>query len=152
MIVFTSDTLERITIDALERTAFVLVDPCAPDATIAPTHFAQVRFSGPANGALIVGASDGFLRELASSLLGINPEDIEVESEGLDAIRELANILGGSVLHDIGGQQSEFSLGLPTMVDAMAESDGATCWFVCEGESLTVSCHGLKRNCIGRIA
>ena len=119
MIVFTSDTLERITIDALERTAFVLVDPCAPDA---------------------------------SSLLGINPEDIEVESEGLDAIRELANILGGSVLHDIGGQQSEFSLGLPTMVDAMAESDSATCWFVCEGESLTVSCHGLKRNCIGRIA
>ncbi|MFI4896652.1 MAG: chemotaxis protein CheX [Phycisphaerales bacterium JB059] len=150
MMAFSCDTLERITIDALERTAFVLVDPCAPDATISPSHFARVRFSGPANGMVVVGASSGFLRELASSLLGICPEDIEVETEGLDALRELANILGGSVLHDLGGQQSEFSLGLPSLIDRDPDMGGISSWFACEGQCLTVSCYGLERSCVGR--
>lgn len=140
---FNTNALERVTIEALERTAFVLVDPCDPEDTAPPTHFAQIRFTGPRDGSITVSASEGFLRELASSLLGIESDEIEIETEGLDAIRELANILGGSVLNDIGGQDSEFSLGLPELVDGDSGEPGLVCCFDCEGESLSVTCRGV---------
>lgn len=140
---FNTSTLERITIEALERTAFVLVDPCESDETATATHFARIQFTGPTNGTITVSASDGFLRELASSLLGIESDEIEIESEGLDAIRELANILGGSVLNDIGGQDSTFSLGLPELVEGDAGDPGVACCFDCEGEGLFVTCRGV---------
>ena len=141
---FDTSTLERITIEALERTAFVLVDPCEPGETESPTHFARIQFTGPTTGTITVSASDRFLRELASSLLGIEADEIELESEGLDAIRELANILGGSVLNDIGGQDNTFSLGLPELVEGDTGDPGFTCCFDCEGESLIVTCRGVE--------
>jgi len=137
---FTTELLERATIQALERTAFVLVDPCETDETATPTRFARIEFTGPTCGSVTIGASDGFLAELASSLLGVEAEEVDIETEGLDAIRELANILGGSVLNDIGGQDSTFSLGLPELASANEGDAGVTCSFDCEGESLHVTC------------
>ncbi len=138
----TPETLNRITIEALERTAFVLVDPCDPGETAEPTRHARIRFTGPTTGTMTVSASDGFLSELASSLLGVEAEDIDIETEGLDAIRELSNILGGSVLNDIGGQESTFSLGLPELVETDSGDAGITATFDCDGECLRVTCRG----------
>ena len=106
---FTADTLQQITVEALERTAFVLVDPCEAGETETPTIHAKVRFTGPSEGDVFVSASEGFLRELASSLLGVEPDEVDVQAQGMDAIREVGP--GGHYLgcaHTQANYQSAF--------------------------------------------
>ena len=136
------ETIEQITIDALERTAFVLAEPAEADGAAPLAKHARVRFTGPTSGFVVVSASSGFLNELAASMLGVEAAAIAIDTDGLDAIGELTNILGGSVLHEIGGRASKYSFGLPELLAAEPEAhpDATTCWFDCDGESLRVTC------------
>ena len=59
------NTLARLVVDALERTAFVLADPCDdPDQLPAADTFAQIDFSGPTRGNVELRASRSFARNL----------------------------------------------------------------------------------------
>lgn len=137
------DTLQQIIVDALERTAFVIVDPCDEDAAddlTPPTLHARIDYSGPTSGTLVLSASEGFLVELASSILGVEPDEVRVDVEGRDALRELANIIGGSALVAIGGESMPYALSLPDVIDAPLEpTPDATCAVESMGESLRVS-------------
>lgn len=139
------DTLQTIITQALERTAFVIVDPCDEQdaASLAPaTHHARIRYTGPAGGEIFVSASTGFLIELASSILGVEPSQVRVEVEGADALRELANIIGGSALVAIGGENTAYSLGLPEIVPGTPiVQPHASCVVESMGEPLMVQWH-----------
>lgn len=111
--------LSQMTISVLERTAMVLAEPAEPGTdTAQPTHFARISYAGPSSGSVTLAATDGFLRELASSLLGVEPSEVAIDSHGNDALREMANIVGGSVLLALAGDQCEYSLGLPALIQA----------------------------------
>ncbi|MCL4222227.1 MAG: chemotaxis protein CheX [Phycisphaerales bacterium] len=139
------DTLQTIITDALERTAFVIVDPCDEESarSLAPaTHHARIRYSGPASGEVFLSASAGFLIELASSILGVEPSQVRLDVEGCDALRELANIIGGSALVAIGGEDTPYSLGLPEIVPAAPSNPPhASCVVESMGETLLVQWH-----------
>lgn len=139
------DTLQTIITEALERTAFVIVDPCDAEnaGSLNPaTHHARIRYSGPASGEIFVSASAGFLIELASSILGVEPSQVRVDVEGSDALRELANIVGGSALVAIGGEDTPFSLGLPEVVPDLPDTlPHASCVVESMGEALMVQWH-----------
>lgn len=126
-----TNTLSQMTLNMLERTAMVLAEPAQPDAKLpAPTHIARIAYSGPSQGTITLAASDGFLRELASSLLGVEPNEVTIESHGHDALREMTNIVAGSVLLALAGDQCEFSLGLPTLLppsDSASPTPNAEC-------------------------
>ena len=87
-------------------------------------------------------ASEGFICELASSILGVEPEDVDPAIEGEDAIKELANIVGGSAILKLGGEKCEYSLHLPELIQAsdLPSSDNNTqvCFVESEGELLKV--------------
>ena len=136
--------LATLAIEALERTAFVLADPAErpeslPDAEIA----AEIRFHGPETGRVGLTASRAFARNLAASLLGCDAGEIRDEQAD-EALRELANIVAGSVLSSLGGDDCRFSLGLPeTTAPAPAAGDvaGTTrCVLDAEGERLEITC------------
>lgn len=138
--------LESLTINMLERTAMVLAEPAAPDEARPPaTTFARITYDGPSKGTLVLGATEGFLRELAASLLGVEPGEVDVQNHGTDALREMANIVGGSVIMALSEGACEFSLGLPellgasvgAMIDAQTDVD-ARCVVVGESGSLSV--------------
>ncbi len=119
-------SLAEMTIRMLERTAMVLAEPAEEGAEHPPaTRFARINYRGPSKGTLLLGATDGFLRELASSLLGVETTDVNVDTHGSDALREVANILGGSVILALSGDTCDYSLGLPELV-AADEASGAT--------------------------
>ncbi|MFZ9882595.1 MAG: hypothetical protein ACO3QC_14480, partial [Phycisphaerales bacterium] len=89
------DTLARLAIDALERTAFVLADPCdAPESLPSADVFAQIEFHGSEHGGVDLCASRGFTRNLASSILGCDAAEVTA-AQGAAALRALAHILGG---------------------------------------------------------
>lgn len=117
----TPNALAGLVLDALERTAFVLAEPAADGAAgaaTAPWYVSRVDFAGPQCGRVVLAASDGFARELAAGLLGIEPEEVDPGQQGRQAIDELANILGGSVVLALGGDEQPFRLGLPAPADA----------------------------------
>ena len=143
MSIIDHDTLQSIITDALERTAFVIVDPCddASASGLKPaTMHARINYGGPSSGQIFVSASPGFLIELASSILGVEPNEVRLDVEGSDALRELANIVGGSALVAIGGEETPYSLGLPEIItDAPGGHPDATCTVESMGEALRVS-------------
>lgn len=134
-------TLARLVVDALERTAFVLADPCDdPEQLPAADTFAQIDFSGPTRGNVELRASRTFARNLAASILGSDAADVtDVQSE--EALRELANIVGGSVITALGGSDCRFSLGLPKLGRAPDLGHDTACILDAEGERLEVHCH-----------
>ena len=148
MIMLTSEKIAEFVIEALERTAFVLaetIDGEQAGSLPAPTKFSRIAYIGPTNGYIFLAASEGFLCELASSILGVEPEDVDPAIEGEDAITELANIVGGSVILEMGGEKCEYSLRLPELVEDSdlpeSNSNIQVCFVESEGELLKVIWH-----------
>jgi CheY-specific phosphatase CheX len=134
------DTLARLVTDALERTAFVMADPCDdPDRLPPADTFAQIDFRGPESGAVDLRASRAFARNLAASLLGTDASEI-TDAQAEEALRELANIVGGSVITALGGDDCRFSLGLPALGNHPPDANATCCTLDAEGERLEVSC------------
>lgn len=126
------DRLTEMVTDALERTCFMVSDP-SDEAAAAERGYtldrcARIAYNGPSAGCILAVASKGFIEELASSLLGCEPDEINLEVEGRDAIKELANILGGSVILELGGDDCEYRLGLPEEAEPIPFTTGAQCY------------------------
>lgn len=122
----TAEVLQNATITALERTAMVFAEPASDaDKATKPTRFARIRYSGPSTGTLTLAANDEFVREVASSLLGVDASEVSVEKDGVEALKEMANILGGSVIVAMSGDTCNFSLGLPEVVQATSAQSPA---------------------------
>ena len=141
----TSQRIGQLVIEALERTAFVLaetVDAGKAAHLPKPSHFSRIVYTGPTQGEVFLSASDGFVRELTSSMLGVEPEDVDAEIEGQDAIKELVNIVGGSTILELGGADCQYSLRLPELLDGTSAPEpgdnGAACFVESEGELLKV--------------
>lgn len=142
----TEQRIGELVVDALERTAFVLVDIISQEDAKelpVPTNFTRVAFTGAANGSIILSATDGFLRELASSILGVDLDEVEPDVEGRDGLNELANIVGGSVILEMGGADSYIKYGLPCPIEQsqLPTFDNGTvmCHMECDGELLVVA-------------
>ncbi len=134
-------TLERLVIDALERTAFLLADPCEDPESLAPAEIhACIEFCGPELGGVGLGSTRAFARNLAASLLGVEPSDVS-DAQTNEALRELANIVGGSVISALGGENCAFSLGLPHIGKPDLSGTTTTCVLDAEGERLEIACH-----------
>ena len=140
-----SDRIGELVIEALERTAFVLAETVAPDeleSGFQPRHFARVTFTGAAEGAVVLAADDAFVLELASSFLGVEPDDVDINVEGRDALNELANIVGGSVILEYDGAVRQYNYGLPEAItkdQLPPEADDAvSCGVSSESGVLTV--------------
>lgn len=127
-----TERLCELVAEALERTCFMVSEPsdqaAAAGQGYALSRCARIAYTGPASGYVFVVASDGFLEELASGLLGCEPDEIDLEVEGRDAIRELANIMGGSVVLEMGGDDCEYRLGLPEEAEPVPFTVGVECY------------------------
>ena len=113
------DRLCELTSEALERTAFVMVDQVDADEAdaVSPTRFSRLKLTADAwTGSVVLGADNEFLREVASSLLGIDEDDVDDDEQGNDVLLELANIIAGSVSLELGGNKVHIGMGLPEVL------------------------------------
>ena len=139
----TTDSVLRLTCIALERTCFTVAESSDGNAALnlpVATRFASIAYRGPEDGRVVLAASEGFVRNLAASLIGTDPTSIDVGTTGDDALREFANIMAGSIVREVGGGQSSFLIGLPSTCDSSAPL--STCSIIAtvnvEGERLEV--------------
>lgn len=147
MTAITSDKLAGLVVEALERTAFLISDPISDEEASGyrePTWFSTIAYHGGSKGSIYLAATEGFVMELASSLLGVDAEEVDLQTQGRDAINELANIVGGSVTLELGNETAQFSLGLPesaTGDDLPAENGSLTRCFIDAEDELLVIYH-----------
>lgn len=109
-----TEDLQSLMGQTLERAAFVLTDPTEVIETDKFDQHARISYTSEAEEAdVYLSATTGFLREFASSLLGIEEDDPSIDSELVHAISELANILAGEIVVQLGGEDTRFVLGVP---------------------------------------
>ncbi len=147
----TTERMTELTMEALERIAFIIVDPIDEETheeavVQSPlSRFSTISFDGPVNGQLILATSDLFVQNMISSMIGEESGEINAAVEGQDALNELANILAGSVLLELGGKTHPFNLQVPQSASSQhfAEMTSAStvCRLLGDDEPLSILCN-----------
>lgn len=105
-----ADLLGSVLADA----AFVAVEPAEEPATWpAPLYEAEIHFESVRGGSVRLVAPARCAVELAANMLGVDRTDPEAESHGRDAMAELVNVLGGSLVVRLYGPRAPNQLGFP---------------------------------------
>lgn len=139
-----ADTLSQVSSRILEDAAFVftdLLDPQQrPDVDSWSAEGASLEFSGEKKGVLHMWASEGFARYAAANMLGIDEDAEDAGQKGMDALKELLNMVVGNFLTDLYGEEPIFDLGLPeplpreALAGDVASEQGV--WLEAEGNAV----------------
>jgi hypothetical protein len=130
------EMLLEVTSQTLEEAAFVFAEPAVallpwPDEIVE----ADLSFSGPKDGRMLLAAPPELARELAASLMGTDVDDPLVQAEGVEAIGEMLNIICGALLEAWFGADTVCRLESPK-VQVVAKDDFRRRW---EGAICSVS-------------
>ncbi len=101
--------------EALETMAFMMVMPLEEELPI-PHEMVKVsmQFTGPVSGTVEIMGGKDFLVAMAANVLGIDPEDEEVQTKGVDAFREILNTTCGVLLPKLASSPADvFNVTLP---------------------------------------
>jgi len=111
---------------AAATTTFESLALLLPSSELTPAEAAapaanavRVAFAGPCCGALEVRVTADVARSLAENMLGVNDADPALVR---DALGEVANVVCGNLLPDIGGREAVFHLSAPEPLDAATPS------------------------------
>lgn len=118
----------RIAAETIEALAlmFLVPDEEAPAGSDIDRITASACFTGPFSGQLVVSVSRAVLVELTGNMLGLDDGTPVPLEQQRDALKELANVICGNLLPEIGDVQQVFHIEPPIILDAMPEpqSDG----------------------------
>lgn len=101
----------------LEDAAFVFTDQLdvqdIPDAVSWDADGVSLTFEGYRRGELHMWASDGFARIAAANMLGIDVSEEGAREKGMDALKEILNMIVGNLLSAMFGDEPVFDLAIP---------------------------------------
>ncbi len=140
-------TLREIFSETLANLAFMFTDDDIPFDPADEAWFeTSIRYNGPRAGELRLLCDRAFMTSLAGNLLGIEPDDPEADVKGVDAVKELMNILCGQLVTDFHGSDAVFNLSIPecTQLDDppdLAQPDTVDAFTLSVGGSRTRLAH-----------
>jgi hypothetical protein len=88
---------------------------------------AQIELRGDWNGRLVLTCDSGVAAQIASAMLGVDPDEALPEDDVHDAVGEVLNVVGGSVKGALGGV---LALGLPGVSETSASPTSDDCLVV----------------------
>jgi len=138
MLTVSYENLQGLVTNALERMAFVFTEDSeltAGEVLARAAAHSSIELRGPRNYTVTVSATDGLIQEVASGMMGCEPEEIDVDDHGRAAVSELANVFGGELVMQMSTEEETLLIGLPQeLVDEeagrltdRATNDGITC-------------------------
>lgn len=138
MLTVSSDSLTTLVSTALERMAVASVGPStltAGEIIRQGAAHCSIELLGSKRYVVTVTATGGFVRKVASGMMGCAPEELEVEEHAAAAVSELANVFGGELAMRMANEDGSLLIGLPrdvTLEDASisierALDDGLVC-------------------------
>jgi len=117
------EIMSRVTIDTLEKLAFMFAYPdedgeAQPKGSVVA---GSVAFTGPFSGTLVVAMSIEVLQELAANMLGFDDDEETTEDHRSDALKETMNVICGNLLPAIAGNEVIFDIGVPGVLPSDQE-------------------------------
>ena len=108
------ENLERVRDYVLEEMAMMMLEPFHeigdPFETDSDYYVVRARYKGVFKGALTVICQLPFADLLPKNLLGILGDESVSDSDRLDALKELTNVISGNFLLDAFGEETVFDL------------------------------------------
>ena len=105
--------LTSIAVETLERLAFIFSSAEEEnDGLISEMKAADVSFSGPFSGKLVMKMSTPAVLEMTANMLGIDENKATNEQQS-DAMKEALNVICGNLLPAIGGSHVIFNISVP---------------------------------------
>lgn len=104
--------------NTLESMSFIFSTPESTDFEVPETEdnlIVSVEFDGPFSGRLVVLAAVETLSELATSMLGIEDEDVSMHQKE-DALKETLNVICGNLLPLVAGKEAVFNIAPPVVI------------------------------------
>lgn len=126
---------------ALETMCFVIADPVDARPAEDLEHHASITIGDDdVKWKLMLSSSAGLLIEVASGLMGLEPEEMDLDEVLPETILELANVFGGEVINLLGGEELPYRPGIPHREDEChtAGPGEQVLHFDAMGEGLTV--------------
>lgn len=127
----TADSFTGLVALALERMAFVVIEPSSESAAevlVRSVAHAGIDVTGDESYRLTVSVTPGLVKEVAAGMMGIDADEVDVDDHARATAAELANIFGGELIMLLTGGDAQLSLGLPKDVadeDAGVHLDSA---------------------------
>ena len=116
MMSVSTDCLAGLVTNALQRMAFVFAEPAtmtAGEVLATAVAHASIDLRGGTNYVVTVSATAGMVQEIASGMMGCEPDEIDVDDHGRATVAELANIFGGELVMQLATEASGLLIGLP---------------------------------------
>lgn len=134
------DAAKSVISRILEEAAFIFTDELSTDNLPKPGAWkaegVKLTFNGSPCGELHMWASEGFAIYAASNMLGIDPDAEHAREKGMDALKEILNMVVGNLITEVYGETLVFELGLPTPLDANVldkdMADSSALWLCAE--------------------
>lgn len=116
-----NDTTLQVVGRVLEETAYLFTDEIE-DSEIPSTESWDAEgvklffteHNGTRCGAVHLWVTKGFASLAASNMLGIDEDDAQASEKGMDALREILNVILGNLLTEVYGEEPVFDINLPT--------------------------------------
>lgn len=132
------DTLTEVFCEILEQMAFMFAEPVEAQEDIAPAPresvLAHLSFVGEFSGKLSLAVPVEMCAELAANMLGEEADDPDAIAKGMDALKELLNVLCGNLLTAFAGDEPVFNLDVPEATPLSLEA-----WEKLRASPITVS-------------
>ena len=118
------EILQEVFCDVVEKLAFMFGEAIEKE-DLPPVENegieANMAFSGPINGTLILATPIEMCPLIAANVLGMEPDDENVQARATDALKELLNVICGNALTAIAGEDPIFDLTVPEARKLTAE-------------------------------
>jgi len=118
------EIIENVFCDVFENLAFMFGEPMSKDAFeangIEHTH-AHISFAGARTGEIVLIVPDDMCPEIAANVLGVDPDDEQVDELAGDALKEMINIICGRLLTDLESKDLVFDLSVPAIKNINSE-------------------------------
>jgi chemotaxis protein CheY-P-specific phosphatase CheC len=136
--------LRTVVTRVLEDASFVFTDdlPAALNAGAAPDQVQGVSlsFAGASSGSFRLWGGAAFAALLSANMTGIDAAQPEAREKGIDAMKEILNIIAGNALTELFGSVAVFNLGIPANADpaqfAMDRTRSDGVWLMAEEHPL----------------
>lgn len=116
-----TETIQMVFSDVLGQFAYMLAEPTAKEDLPHSTRgyrAVAIDFSGDVSGRMTLTVPTEMCRELAANALGTEPDGVDAQEHGLDALKEALNISCAHILTSVGSPTGNYKLGLPTETKA----------------------------------
>lgn len=140
-----TQTIGRILGEAAFIFTDVLDNKLKPAAAEWDGDGVSLSFTGTPSGELRMWVGSGFACITAANMLGIDTGSEEARSKGLDALKELLNMIVGNFITEAYGETPVFVLGLPTSIPSDRKEhdvdNSEAIWFEAEGNIIMFLVH-----------